>query len=121
MPQDIYTKAIILKRPNTTAPIDINSTNWVIVAISEHIEAYESLPGAGITVRVDKPTDFRVIITALEIVESGFGVVVIASIAQKESYAFVKPSLHHSKSPSLRRMLYGSISKSAFLAEALFL
>ena len=80
-----------------------------------------TLTGGRITIRIDESANLGVIVAGLEVIEAGFCVVVIASIAQKESYAFVKPSLHHSKSPSLRRMLYGSISKSAFLAEALFL
>ena len=102
-------------------PIRVDAVHRVIVAVSEHIESGKAVTCAGIAICIDESVNFRVIITALEIVESGFGVVIVATIAQKESYAFVKPSLHHSKSPSLRRMLYGSISKSAFLAEALFL
>ena len=102
-------------------PIRVDAVYRVIVAVSEHIESGKAVTCAGIAIRVDESANFGVIVAGLEVIEAGFGIVIVATIAQKESYAFVKPSLHHSKSPSLRRMLYGSISKSAFLAEALFL
>lgn len=55
----------------------------VILAIREHIGAEEAVGvGGGEGVSVNEPADGRVIIAALEIVEAGLGVVVIAAVAQ---------------------------------------
>ena len=55
----------------------------VILAICEHIGAEEAVGvGGGEGVGVNEPADGRVIIAALEIVEAGLGVVVIAAVAQ---------------------------------------
>ena len=61
----------------------IRSHDRIILAIREHIGAEETVGvGGGEGVRVDEPADGRVIIAALEIVEAGLGVIVIAAVAQ---------------------------------------
>ena len=55
----------------------------IILAICEHIGAEEAVGvGGGEGVGVDEPADGRVIIAALEVVEAGLGVVIIAAVAQ---------------------------------------
>lgn len=61
----------------------VNKHNRVILTIREHIGAEEAVGvGGGEGVGVNEPADGRVIIAALEIVEAGLGVVVIAAVAQ---------------------------------------
>ena len=63
--------------------VRINPHDRVILAIREHIGAEETVGvGGGEGVRVDEPADGRVIIAALEIVEAGLGIIVIAAVAQ---------------------------------------
>ena len=40
------------------------------------------MPCAGIPVRIDEPANLGVIVTALEIIEAGFGIVIVTTIAQ---------------------------------------
>lgn len=46
--------------------------HWVVIAIREHIAAEEALAGGGKAVSIDKPADGGVIITGLQVIESGF-------------------------------------------------
>ena len=54
-----------------------------IMAIAEHIIAQQTLPGAGKRICVDEPTYLRIIITALEIIQPGFSIVDVATVAQR--------------------------------------
>lgn len=56
--------------------------NGIIIAIRKHICADEALSSAFIAVRIEESFDNRIIIAALEIVEAGVGVVVVASVAE---------------------------------------
>ena len=61
----------------------INPHDRVILTIREHIGAEETVGvGGSEGVGVNEPADGRVIIAALEVVEAGLGVVVIATVAQ---------------------------------------
>ena len=61
----------------------IHPHDRIILAIREHIGTEEAVGvGGGEGVGVDEPADGRIIIAALEIVEAGLGVVVIATVAQ---------------------------------------
>lgn len=61
----------------------VNEHDRIILAIREHIGAEEAVGvGGGEGVSVNEPADGRVIIAALEIVEAGLGVVVIAAVTQ---------------------------------------
>ena len=63
--------------------LTITVANWVILAICEHIGAEETVGvGGSEGIRIDKPAVGEVIIAALEVVETGLGVVVIAAVAQ---------------------------------------
>ena len=44
--------------------------------------AQEVLPSGCVFVRIDKPTDFRVIVSALQVIEAGLRVVIIPTIAE---------------------------------------
>ena len=56
--------------------------NWRITTICEHICANEALTGACISICVDKPSDCRVVVARLQIVEAGFVIVVVPAIAK---------------------------------------
>ena len=61
----------------------INPHDRVILTICEHIGAEETVGvGGSEGVGVNEPADGRVIVAALEVVEAGLGVVVIAAVAQ---------------------------------------
>ena len=61
----------------------IGLNNWAIIAICKHIIANNSLACAGVAVGVDEPMCYRVVISALEVIEPSLGVVVVASVAQR--------------------------------------
>ena len=44
-------------------------------------------------IRIDKPTDDGVVVTALQVIETGFGIVVIAAIAEGVDLADIKAGL----------------------------
>ena len=54
----------------------------IIIAIREHIMADNSLAGGGVGVGVEEAAGGRVVISALQIIEPGIGVVVVAAVAQ---------------------------------------
>ena len=61
----------------------VNEHDRIILAIREHIGAEEAVGvGGGEGVGVNEPADGRVIVAALEVVEAGLGIVVIAAVAQ---------------------------------------
>ena len=60
----------------------IDAVGGTVIAISKHIEAGEALAGAGVSIRVDEPTNCRVIVAGLEVVEAAFVIVVVTAIAQ---------------------------------------
>ena len=61
----------------------VNEHDRIILAIREHIGAEEAVGvGGGEGVGVNEPADGRVIVAALEGVEAGLGIVVIAAVAQ---------------------------------------
>jgi hypothetical protein len=51
--------------------LQINMPYWVIEAICKHIVAQEALTGSDQCVRIDESADFRVVISGLQIIESG--------------------------------------------------
>ena len=56
--------------------------NGVIPAIGKHIAAGNALSCGNKSVRADKPPELRVIISAVEIIKPGLGVVIIPSVAE---------------------------------------
>ena len=56
--------------------------NGIIIAIRKHIVSQKTLPRGCEGVRIDKAADGGVVITALEVIESGFLIVYISTIAQ---------------------------------------
>ena len=53
-----------------------------IIAISEHICAEDTLASGSQTIRIDESSQSGVVVAALQIVEAGFHVEVVAAIAQ---------------------------------------
>ena len=60
--------------------IRIESVHRIVVAIREHIATDEALTGGDEAIRVDKPADLRIVIPALQIIESRLFVVVVAAV-----------------------------------------
>lgn len=54
----------------------------IIIAVCKHIMTNDSLPSAGITIRIDESADVGVVIAGLQIIELGIGIVVITTVAQ---------------------------------------
>ena len=61
---------------------DIIAIDRLITTICEHIVPVKSLPRGSIAVRIDKPSPYRVIVPAAEVVQARLGVVDIPAIAQ---------------------------------------
>lgn len=63
-----------------------SGTTWIeprtrrIPTVCKHVAANEALTGGGETIRVDEPMVYRVVISALEVIEPRLGVVVIVVI-----------------------------------------
>ena len=61
---------------------------WIISTITKQINLIQTIIYNNSIVTINKPTNFRVIVTALEIVQPGFGVVVISAIAEGVHFAY---------------------------------
>ena len=61
----------------------VRTVRRIITTICEHIEADKVAIGVYIAVSIDKSLKLWVIVTAIEVVEAGFCVVVIATIAER--------------------------------------
>ena len=63
-------------------PCSIVAVYWIIPAVRKHVIPEEALTGAGVAVGVEEALDDGVIVSALEIIEAGLGVVVVSAVAQ---------------------------------------
>ena len=67
-------------------PVFIGVVDWVVLAIRKQIRPRDVRCGQGCIfwqVGVDKPADHWVVVPALQVVEAGFDVLVVASVAQE--------------------------------------
>ena len=69
--------------PDRICPGFIYTRNGTIQAVRKHIEPGEALAGAAVGVGVEEALDDWVVISALQIVEPGFGIAVVAPVAQR--------------------------------------
>ena len=60
----------------------ISAGNRIIPAVRKHIIPQEALAGAAVGIGVEKALNDGVIISALEIIEAGFRIVVVSAVAQ---------------------------------------
>ena len=60
----------------------IESVYCVVITIGKHIMPDNTLTGTSITVCIEESANLRVVVTGLEVVEAGFGVVVVAAVAE---------------------------------------
>ena len=60
----------------------IRGNHRVIIAVRKHIEPEDSLTGGGEGIGVQKSPDDGVIISALQVIETGFAVAVVTPVAQ---------------------------------------
>ena len=63
--------------------IRVNTIRRIIVAVCKHIKSGKAVTGAYIAVRIDEPANLGVIVTALEIIEACFGIVIVAAVAER--------------------------------------
>ena len=63
-------------------PRRITIGNWIIIAIRKHIEPEKALSRAAVGIGVEEALHGGVVISALEIIEAGFRIVVVAPVAQ---------------------------------------
>ena len=63
-------------------PERIGIKNRVIQAIRPHIAAKHTLPGGHVNVRRNEPANLGVVVPCHEVVQPGFGIVVVASVAE---------------------------------------
>ena len=61
----------------------ININHRIVETICEHIVTNNSLSSRGIHVHIDKSADCRIVVSALEVVEPGFLVVHVSTVAQR--------------------------------------
>ena len=54
----------------------------IIQAIRKHIAALQALSGADEDIRADEPSEFRAVITCVQIVQSRFVIVVVPTVAE---------------------------------------
>ena len=59
----------------------INSNNGIIATVGKHIATQETLARRSKGIRIDESADGGIVVTALEVVEPGFSVVVVATVA----------------------------------------
>ena len=62
--------------------VQINTNHRAVVAVREHIRSNKALASACVAIRIDEPSDCRVVVSALEIIEAGFVIVIVAAIAK---------------------------------------
>ena len=62
-------------------PCGVVGHHRVIIAVRKHIVAEIALSGARVAIRIDKPPQCGVIVSGLQVIETGFGIVVIATVA----------------------------------------
>ena len=60
----------------------INHYYGAIKAIRKHVAADKTLPGRCISVCIDKAAGGGVIVAGLEVIEAGFGVVIVTPVAE---------------------------------------
>lgn len=65
----------------------ITITDRIIPTVGKHIVGKQSRTRGSVAVAIDKPGNHRVIITALQVVEARFGIVVIPTVPQGLSSA----------------------------------
>ena len=61
----------------------VDKENWAVVAIRKHIGPNKSLPCAGIAIRIDESSVYWVIVSALQVIESGFAIVIVSAISER--------------------------------------
>ena len=69
--------------PNRIIPASIVHIHRVVVAIRKHIASNDPLSGGGQAVGVDEAAKCRIVIAALEVIQLGLGVVVVAPIPER--------------------------------------
>ena len=67
--------------PNRQGSCMIRQINGVVITIRVHIETGNPLTCTHIFIRIDEPTESRIIISRIEIIESGLHIEVITAVA----------------------------------------
>ena len=74
---------IVSQKSRTRSSAWVIHIHRIIEAIGEHVIAQQALAGGDIAVGIEESTPLRVIISALEIIQPGFVIVVIAAVAKR--------------------------------------
>ena len=64
-------------------PVVIKIVNGIITTICKHIYAKKSLPRTRITIRIDETMVLRVIVSALQVIEAGFTIIIVSTISER--------------------------------------
>ena len=63
-------------------PAIVDSTDRIVSAVGKHFAASQVLSSGCVFVRIDEAADQGIVIAGLEVIEAGFGIVIVAAIAQ---------------------------------------
>ena len=72
---------------NKELPIWIIPHHRIISAIREHIESDEVAVGVYRTIRIKESAYIGIVVSAVEVIEAGFGIVVVTSVTERVIYA----------------------------------
>ena len=61
----------------------IHNHHRIIVTIRKHIKTKQTRSRADIPIRIEESSPLGVVVSALEVVESGFGIVIVAAVAER--------------------------------------
>ena len=78
---------------------DVSIINRIIATVGKHIIAQQTLAGGGEDVGIYKAADLRIIISALQIIEPGFSVVVITAVGKRLKFAYITLANIHRRYP----------------------
>jgi hypothetical protein len=59
----------------------------IVQAVGEHVIAEQALAGGGVCVGVDESAEAGIVITGLQVIQAGFLIVGVASVAERVEFA----------------------------------
>lgn len=66
---------------------EIGSANGIVATVCKHITSSNTLAGRNEGIGIDKSTDGGVVISGLQVIEPGIGIVVVAAVRGRTAYA----------------------------------
>ena len=68
--------------PDLVTTVDVDSVYGIVCAICKHVMSQDALSCGSIPIRIEEAASGGVVISALQVIEAGFGVVVVAAVAE---------------------------------------